>query len=180
MSALILDFDAPLPKLLYWDASFLVHATYPAGRYHQECHAFLERLSDASDTISCVSTLALDETIFTLIQLKVIEDHPGRGFWDVYRENPHAIQPHLGELRALVDRLEIDPRIRLVGTEPESVYAALDYMDRYALLPRDALHLSAAARCGIDVIVTTDDDFLPVDGLSLITCNRQILTKRSL
>jgi hypothetical protein len=87
MSALISDFDAALPGPLYWDASFLVHATYPAGRYHRQCYAFLERLGSARDTLSYVSTLALDETVFTLIRLKVVEDHPGRGFWEVYREN---------------------------------------------------------------------------------------------
>jgi predicted nucleic acid-binding protein len=178
MGALILDFDAPLPRLLYWDASFLVHATYPGGRYHRRCYAFLERLNGASNTLSYVSTLALDEAIFTLIRLKVAEDHPGRGFWDVYREDPQTIQPHLGELRALVDRMSIDPRIRFVGTEPGSVYVALDYMDTYALLPRDALHLSVMARCGANAIVTTDDDFLPMDGLNLFTCNPQILSKR--
>lgn len=92
MAALIFDFDAQLPRQLYWDASFLVHATYPAGRYHRECYEFLERLSDAEDTLSYVSTLALDEVVFTLIQLRVAEDHPERGFWDIYRENPQAIQ----------------------------------------------------------------------------------------
>ena len=72
MSAQVFDFDAALPGLLYWDASFLVHATYPAGRYHQECYGFLERLS-------------------------------------------------------------IDPRIRLVGTEREDMLTALELMDNYAL-----------------------------------------------
>ena len=74
MSALISDFDAPLPGPLYWDASFLVHAVYPAGRYHRECYAFLERLGSAGDTLSYVSTLALDEMVFTLIRLKVVEN----------------------------------------------------------------------------------------------------------
>ena len=78
MSAQVFDFDAPLPGLLYWDASFLVHATYPAGRYHQACYGFLDRLSGTEGTLSCVSTLALDETVFTLIRLKVIEGHPDR------------------------------------------------------------------------------------------------------
>lgn len=32
MGASVFDFDSPLPRLLYWDASFLVHATCPAGR----------------------------------------------------------------------------------------------------------------------------------------------------
>ena len=73
MSAQVFDCDAPLPGLLYWDASFLVHATYPAGRYHQACYGFLERLGSAENTLSCISTLVLDETIFALIRLKVIE-----------------------------------------------------------------------------------------------------------
>lgn len=178
MAALIFDFDAQLPRQLYWDASFLVHATYPAGRYHRECYEFLERLSDAEDTLSYVSTLALDEVVFTLIQLKVAEDHPEQGFWNIYRENPQAIQPYLGELRALVDRLSIDPRIQVVGTEPEFIHGALDYMVNYPLLPRDALHLTTMARNGVDSMVTTDDDFLPVDELRIYTCNPRILSRR--
>jgi predicted nucleic acid-binding protein len=178
MAALIFDFDAPLPRRLYWDASFLVHATYPAGRYHRECYEFLERLSDAKDTLSYISTLALDEVVFTLIQLKVAEDHPERGFWDVYRENPQVIQPYLGELRTLVDRLSSDSRIQVRGTEPESISVALDYMGSYSLLPRDALHLTTIFRYGIDGIVTTDDDFLSVDELRIYTCNPRILSRR--
>ena len=121
MAAQVFDFDAPLPERLYWDASFLVHAVYPAGRYHQECYAFLERLSDAREVFSYVSTLALDETIFTLIQLKTTEDHPEEGFWEVYRQNPQVIQPYLGEMRRLLERLSVDPRIETVGLEPASI-----------------------------------------------------------
>lgn len=178
MGASVSDFDAPLPRLLYWDASFLVHATYPAGRYHRACYAFLERLSSGQDTLCYVSTLALDETIFALLQLKVAEDHADRGFWDVYRDNPQVIQPHLGELRALVDRLAVDPRIRLVGTEPGGLYAAMDYMTMHALLPCDALHLATMENCGANAIVTTDDDFLRVDGLHIFTCNPHLLSQR--
>jgi len=178
MPAQILAFDAPLARLLYWDASFLVHATYPASRYHTECYAFLDLLSSASDTLSYISTLALDETIFTLLQLKVAEDHPGVGFWDAYRQDPGIVQPYVGELRALVDRLWIDPRVRVVGVEAETVPVALEYMEVYSLLPRDALHLSAMARYGIDAIVTMDDDFVQVQDLSLFTCNPRILAQR--
>ena len=178
MGALVSDFDAALPRLLYWDASFLVHATYPAGRYHRECYTFLERLGSAGDTLSYVSTLALDETVFTLIRLKVVEDHPGREFWQVYREKPEVIHDDLGELRALVNRLSIDPPIRLVGTERDDLVAALDHMEKYACLPRDVMHLAVMVRLGIDNMVTTDDDFLPVDGLCLFTANPRILSQR--
>jgi len=177
MAALILDLDAPLPGRLYWDASFLVHAAYPASRYYRECYEFLDRLNGADETLSYVSTLALDEVVFTLIQLKVAEDHPGRGFWDVYRENPQIIQPYLGELRALVDHLSSASRIQIVGTDPEFMSLALDYMENYSLLPRDALHLIIMDRYGVDSMVTTDADFLPIDGLRIYTCNPKILSR---
>jgi len=164
--------------LLYWDASFLVHAAYPAARYHAECYAFLELLSSANDTLSYVSSLALDEAIFAILRLKVAEDYPGAGFWQVYRENVGIIRPYLGELRPLVDRLWIDPRIRIVGVEGETIYVALENMEAYSLLPRDALHLSTRAAHGIDAIVTTDDDFVQVDDLTLFTCNPRILAQR--
>jgi predicted nucleic acid-binding protein len=116
--------------------------------------------------------------VFTLIRLKVAEDYPERGFWDIYRENPQAIQPYLGELRVLVNRLSGDSRIQVVGTEPESISVALDYMGSYSLLPRDALHLTTMARYGIDSMVTTDDDFLSVGELRIYTCNPRILSRR--
>ncbi len=175
MTALILDFDAPLPNRLYWDASFLIHAVYPGGRYHQQCYAFLERLNSAVKSCSFVSSLALDEVIFTLIRLKLTEEHPDQGFWKVYRETPEAIQPYLGEIRALVKRLFNDSRIQVVGTVPESILIALRYMSDYSLLPRDALHLSTMAHYGIKDIVTTDDDFIIMPDLNLYTCNPKIL-----
>jgi len=177
MPAQVFDFDAPLPERLYWDASFLVHATYPGGRYHQLCRAFLGKLSTVEQTLSYVSTLALDETVFTLIQLKLAEDYPEHGFWEMYHENPETIQPHLGELRALVERLSRDPRIQIVGQSSDSMLTALDYMDDYSILPRDALHLTVMARYGIACIVTTDSDFLLVNDLMIYTCNPRILAR---
>jgi bifunctional DNA-binding transcriptional regulator/antitoxin component of YhaV-PrlF toxin-antitoxin module len=61
-----------------------------------------------------------------------------------------STQSYLKELRALAERLSIDPRIRLVGTERGDLSATMDYMDRYACLPRDAMHLAVMARLGIE------------------------------
>jgi predicted nucleic acid-binding protein len=178
MSAQRLDFNVSLPGSLYWDASFLVHATYPAGRYYLACYAFLERLENAQDTLSYVSTLTLDEAIFTLLRLKVAENHPKQGFWQLYRENPAIIQPYLQELGVLVERLSVDPRVRLVGTERDDVPTAMTYMIAHDFLPRDAMHLAVMARLGIDSLVTTDADFVAVNDLCLFTCNPLILDPR--
>lgn len=175
MAAQLFNFAAPLPGRLYWDASFLIHATYPAGRYHQECFALLDRLSNARGTVSYVSTLVLDETVFGLLQLKVAGHDPTRGFWGAYRDNPQVIQPFLPELRRLLDRLTSDPRIQIVGAGEMFVWKALDHMESYSLLPRDALHLTTMAEHAINSVVTTDADFLPINGLRIYTCNPKML-----
>ena len=51
-------------------------------------------------------------------------------------------------------------------------------MDSLAFLPRDALHLTTMGRCSADAIVTTDGDFLAVDGLRIFTCNPRLLSQR--
>lgn len=177
MAASVLDFYSPLPERLYWDASFLVHTVYPAGRYHRECYAFLERLNASLSALSFISVLTLDEATFILLQLKVSEKYPGQGFWETYRANPSVIRPHLEELRRLLERLYTEPRIRIVGLEPTAMLVGLDYMEQYSLLPRDALHLSIMARYGIDSIVTTDEDFGSVGALRIYTCNPRLLAR---
>lgn len=69
MTTRIHSFTDPLPPTLYWDASFVVNFSYEAARYFQQCADFLARLDERS-TISYVSTLAMDEACFVLLQLK--------------------------------------------------------------------------------------------------------------
>jgi predicted nucleic acid-binding protein len=65
-----------------------------------------------------------------------------------------------------------------VGTEPEDLGKAMEYMEKYAFLPRDAMHLAVMYRQGVSSMVSTDDDFVPVDELRLFTCNPRILARR--
>ena len=133
MTALVFDFDALLPQHLYWDASFLVHAAYPGGRYHMECYRFLERLNSAEGRLSYVSTMALDEALFALLKAKVSENYPNQGFLDVYRSSPHMLQPYLGELRLWMDRLYADSRIQIVA---DADFLPVDGLNIYTCNPR--------------------------------------------
>lgn len=177
MTALLFDFNALLPTRLYWDASFLVHTAYPGGRYYRECYRFLERLNNAEGTLSYVSTMALDEALFALLKAKVSENYPNQAFLDVYRSSPDALQPYLGELRLWMDRLYADLRIQIVALDADCLPQALDEMENYALLPRDALHLTVMRRLKVNNLVTTDADFVSVDDLCLYTCNPRILAQ---
>ena len=168
------DFTSALPSTLYWDASFLVNAIYEHGTWHDECAAFAARL-DQSETISYVSTLALDETWFVLLQLLIGGDHPGIPFWRVLNDDRSVISTYVDRLETITNDIYANPRIRVVSVAPRAARLALKNMREFHLLPRDAMHLAAMRQYKIEHIVTTDADFLPVNDISIFTCNPALL-----
>ncbi len=130
----IRSFADPPPSTLYWDASFIVNFAYTAAKYFQECSEFLKRLDDAG-TVSYVSTLALDEACFVLLQLKVEEAHGERMFWNAYNADSSVIVPYLSDLRSLVEQIYTHPRIHLVGVEPLFTIESLRFMEDFHFLP---------------------------------------------
>jgi predicted nucleic acid-binding protein len=134
---------------------------------------------DRSQTISYISTLALDEACFILLQLKVEEDYQPDRFWPVYNANPSVIEPYITDLEELVEGIYTHPRIRLVGTEPLFALESLIHMRQFHFLPRDAYHLATMRHYGVDSIVTLDADFLVVPELHIYTCVPSILRQAS-
>jgi len=178
MAKTIRKFTDPLPPTLYWDASFIVNFAYSAARYFPECADLLSCL-DTTQTVSYVSTLALDEACFVLLQLKVEEDHHPNKFWDIYNANPSVIRTYMAGLQELVEGIYTHPRIKLVGTEPFFALEALAYMRNYYFLPRDAYHLATMRHYGVGSIVTLDADFLAVPDITIYTCAPSILAQGS-
>jgi len=172
--AKIRSLDEPLPATLYWDASFVVNFAFEAARYSRQCSELLARLDEAS-TISYVSTLALDEAWFVLLQLKIEEDHHPARFWDVYNAQPEVVEQYIDDLERVTQQIGTHPKVELIGTEPLSAFESLSHMRAFHFLPRDAYHL-ATMRChGIVSLVTMDADFLVVPGIELFTCSPSIL-----
>lgn len=168
------SFTDPLPTTLYWDASFIVNFSYEAARYFQTSADFLARL-DEHPTISYVSTLALDEASFILLQLKIEEDcHPSR-FWDAYNRDPSIIETYIDQLQSVTEGIATHPQIRLVGTDPFFAFESLAHMRAFHFLPRDAYHLATMRHHGIKGLVTMDADFVVVPDIEIFTCNPVIL-----
>jgi len=174
VAAKVRSLDEPLPAALYWDASFIVNFTFEAARCFRQCSQLLSRLDDAS-TISYVSTLALDEAWFVLLQLKIEEDHHPARFWDVYNAHPEVVAEYIDDLEKVTEQIGTHPRIELTGTEPLAAFESLSHMRAYHFLPRDAYHLATMQYHRIDSLVTMDADFLVVPGIEIFTCNPSIL-----
>lgn len=168
------DFTSALPPTLYWDASFLINAIYDRGTWHDECTAFAARL-DQSETVSYVSTLALDETWFVLLQLLISDDYPGAPFWRVLNTDRSVISTYVDRLETITNDIYANPRIRVVSVASSAPRSALYNMRAFHLLPRDAMHLAAMRQHKVEHIVTTDADFLSVSGILIYTCNPAIL-----
>lgn len=169
-SARIFDFSSALPPTIYWDASFLVHSIHDRGIWHAECVAFGARL-DASETISYVSTLALDETWFTLLQLFIASDYPERSFWRVVNDDHRVTGNYIDRLETITATIYANPKIRVIGVTARAPRLALKNMREFHLLPRDALHLATMRQHRLTSLVTTDADFVPARDFSIYSCN---------
>ena len=178
MTPRIHNFSDPLPSTLYWDASFIVNFSYEAARYFQQCADFLTRL-DEHTTTSYVSTLAMDEACFVLLQLKIEEEHHPAQFWDVYNADPSVVERYIEDLQKVTEEIGTHPRIKLIETEPVFAFESLSYMRTFHFLPRDAYHLATMRHHGIDCLVTMDADFVAVPDIELFTCNPAILQQHS-
>lgn len=69
------------------------------------------------------------------------------------------------------------PNVVFVEVRTEMTFKALDFIEKYSLLPRDAIHLATMLSLGIKNIVTMDEDFARIDGIRVYTCNLKILNK---
>ncbi len=51
------------------------------------------------------------------------------------------------------------PGIELVGVERDAALSMMENIERYGLLPRDALHVAVMERLGVGIIASDDTDF---------------------
>lgn len=165
--------DTP-PEIAYLDPSFLLNVLVAESTYHAECVAFAAQL-EAARTILVLSNLGLDEIWFVLLRIQAIQEQGERGWLAFLKDHPEKVKEYTHRLEeATLQVLEL-PSLLLVELTASQSLQALSLMDRYGLLPRDALHTAAALETGIDAIITTDADFARVDGLKLYTCNPKAL-----
>jgi predicted nucleic acid-binding protein len=165
--------DTP-PEIAYLDPSFLLNVLVAESTYHAECVAFASRLESAR-TVLVLSNLGLDEIWFVLLRVQAVQEHGERGWLAFLKDNPERVSEYTHRLEeATLQILEI-PGLLLVELTTSQSLQALSVMNRYGLLPRDALHAAAVFETGIDTIITTDADFARVDGLHVYTCNPKAL-----
>jgi len=169
MLANILNFNAELPEVIYWDSSFIVNFCVSGVKHHSACAGFVRRLEE-ENILSIVSNLALDEVWYALLRVNLINDFEQK-WHEKLRNEPEIIDKYVPILRRATADILMLPTVIVVETPTEATLNALDFIERYHLLPRDAIHLSTALSLGVHNIVTTDLDFIRIGGINVYTCN---------
>ena len=187
MSATLLDisdYSIPLPEFIVLDASLVLELTPSPSqphRNHAVAIAFLQRLeinAQQGRVKPILPLLAFEECYFKICQRVLIAyaQMVGEKWHDYYKKNPlviRSIHPALMTLyRTLLSfPIEItepeDIAIQPKGREPSLSSRIGDFIDKFAVLPRDATIFSEAERLGIYTVATLDSDWLRADGFTV-------------
>lgn len=149
MHTRILDFNAELPEITYWDSNFIINFCVDGARYYKPCSKFVKRLEKANIT-SIVSNLALDEVWYALIRANLFKDFD-KEWIDKLRENPNVIKKYIPTLKRATMDLSLLQNVIFAETTREMTLQALNLI--------------------IKNIVTTDVDFIRAKGINIYTCN---------
>lgn len=125
---------------------------------------FLKRVV-RGEIIAYVSLLVVDELYYRLL-LALVKEDTGHNLLDVLRKDlPGAIEKSGREITIALRKLIALPNIVLVGVEPNDCESMLENITRFALLPRDAIHITIMQQLGISAIASDDVDFDRVVGM---------------
>lgn len=171
-----LDFREEPPTIAYLDPSFLVNLLLSDAKFHNEAKEYSRRLKEKG-TILILSNLGLDEIWFALLKAFAIRDHgPKKGFRKL-TEDPETVKKYSKDIEKATTAILELPHLFMVEITFERSLGSLEFVKKYGLLPRDALHAYTALAAGINTIITTDADFARVEELTVHTCNPKALQR---
>lgn len=151
----------------YLDASAFLHLLLE-GERADEAESILERV-ERGDAVGYVSALVVEEVAFKLLVAKASELGVSE-FWEFKRKftgdaefRGECVKP----VREFERYLDSMAGLAWVPILDSDLWSALRIVERYSLLPADAVHAALALRLGVP-IATFDEDFVRVPGLSKV------------
>ncbi len=117
MQANILDFNAELPEVIFWDASFVLNFSIEGAKYYEKCADFSRRLQKGSIP-SIISNLALDEIWYGLLRANLIKDFSDK-WLDRLREDSSIINKYVPLLKKATSDLILLPNVVFVEVRTE-------------------------------------------------------------
>jgi len=116
-----------------------------------------------------VPSSVLWETTYILLKAKAMQDTGIRRHFEVIRYlrgNPGYVKNATREIHGDIHVLIGSYGIRVLGVPRYG--EMVEEMERYGLLPSDALVVATCRRYGVNILITRDEDFKRVDFLRVI------------
>lgn len=149
--------DLPKGRVVFIDSSIFHFYLRGPGSLQGVCTAFLERI-EAKEIKGCTSALVLDELIYKILLKKVEEKHRKNPLV-VLQNHPEEVSAHSGEIRRAVGILLGIEALDVLAVEKSHIEDAVDQMQEYSVLPRDAIHLAVMGSLNCHDIASADSDF---------------------
>jgi len=131
----------------------------------------LEAIEDGR-VLGFISPLVLEEVSFKLLYAKASEVLNTKNVWrigEALRLDEGVREECLKPLKAFRKYVEhmLAKGLRVVCVTYEDWRDAARFIEKYGLLPADAIHVAIALRVGAETIATFDDDFRVVKEISV-------------
>lgn len=150
---------AAIPKgsIVFLDANIFHFYLRGPKEPQKVCMALLESI-EGREITGYTSTLVLDELMYKIL-LKKIEEKYRKNPLTILQKTPEVIGAHSPEVRNALDIVLGIEALNVLAVERHHIEEAVEYMQKYSTLPRDAVHISVMRSVGCADIISADTDF---------------------
>ncbi len=156
--------DLPKGSVVFIDSNIFHFFLRGPESPQRDCTTLLERM-EAKEIKGYTSALVLGELIYKILLKKVEEKHRKNPLV-VLQNHPEEVSAHSGEIRRAVEILLGVEALDVLAVEKSHIEDAVDQMQKYSVLPRDAIHLSVMSSLNCHDIASADSDFDRVTDIS--------------
>lgn len=160
--------DVPAGTRCFIDANIFVYHLVDIPELSDACSDFLERVEER-DLTGVTSAVAVAEAIHKVMLVEAMTKHnlPYRGL-------AHRLQRHVQLLADLKQHVEVTKlmhalAVQVIPTTLALLEAATELAVTHRVLTNDAITLAVMAQEGLSNIVTNDENFSCVKGLTVWT-----------
>ncbi|MEM3166807.1 MAG: PIN domain-containing protein [Candidatus Methanomethylicia archaeon] len=126
-----------------------------------------------SKVLGYVTPLILEEVIFKLIFAEASSKLNTTNIWKIRSELKENKALKMECIKVARKCMEYIDHLSMRGLRIEGVFfndwiKSIEYIEKYGLLPADALHLAVAKRLEVNAIATFDEDFKVIDEIKII------------
>ncbi|MHB8565542.1 MAG: type II toxin-antitoxin system VapC family toxin [Nitrososphaerales archaeon] len=147
----------PKGKSVFLDANIFHFYLRGPEELRKTCVSLLERI-DKGENIGFTSSLVLDEVMYKIL-LKRIEDKHQKNPLSVIQKSFEEIGAQSPEVRKALNVIVGIQSLNVLSVERYHLEISVDYMEKYSVLPRDAIHLSVMKSIGCTDMASADGDF---------------------